>query len=210
MYFWYEILNISLTYRGLSHAPACFLLFISNISVIAFISVASYYIYVVEVCNRSFEMGSVFKLDDKLIPPPSDEERIIAAQSSSQLAAIVGKGDNAQIRVVSGNDDITVPVSAIKMLVDILSHMAEGDAVSLIPHHAEFTTQQAADFLNVSRPYFVESVLKKGLVDFHQVGSHRRIYFRDLVNYKNLRLDKSRKAMAELTAEAQELDMGYD
>jgi len=155
-------------------------------------------------------MANVFKINDDLMLPPSDEDRAIAAQSSSQLAAIIGKGDKAQIRVVSGSDDITVPVSAMKILVDILSHMAEGDAMSLIPHHAEFTTQQAADFLNVSRPYFVDNVLKKGLVDHHFVGSHRRIYFRDLVNYKNESLAESRKAMAELTAQAQELGMGYD
>ncbi|MFV2060267.1 MAG: excisionase family DNA-binding protein [Gammaproteobacteria bacterium] len=155
-------------------------------------------------------MSNVFKISDDLMAPPSDEDQAIAAISSSQLAAIIGKGDDATIRVVSQDEDITVPVSAIRMLVDILAHMAEGDAISIIPHHAEFTTQQAADFLNVSRPYFVDNILKKALLDFHNVGSHRRIFFRDLVQYKKTTLDESKKAMAELTAQAQELDMGYD
>lgn len=153
-------------------------------------------------------MAEAFKLTDQTTPPPSAEDMQIAAESSRQIAALIGKGENAQIRIVDGDQDITVPVSAMRMLVDILAHMAEGEAVALIPQHAELTTQQAADFLNVSRPFFVK-LLEEGKLPFHKVGSHRRVYFRDLVAYKEQSMQERRKALDELSAQAQELKMGY-
>ncbi|MBV2094467.1 MAG: helix-turn-helix domain-containing protein [Candidatus Thiodiazotropha sp. (ex Codakia orbicularis)] len=153
-------------------------------------------------------MARAFKLTDQTTPPPSDEDRIIAAESSRQLAALIGKGENAQLRFIDGDEIITVPVSAMRMLVDILAHMTEGKAMALIPQDAELTTQQAADFLNVSRPFFVK-LLEKGNLQFHKVGSHRRVYFRDLVTYKEQSMKERRKALDELAKQAQELNMGY-
>lgn len=153
-------------------------------------------------------MAEAFKLTDQTTPPPSAEDMQIAAESSRQIAALIGKGENAQIRIVDGDQDITVPVSAMRMLVDILAHMAEGEAVALIPQHTELTTQQGADFLNVSRPFFVK-LLEEGKLPFHKVGSHRRVYFRDLMAYKEQSMQERRNALDELSAQAQELKMGY-
>lgn len=153
-------------------------------------------------------MAQAFKISNQTTPPPSEEERKIAAESSRLLAAIIGSGKVARIRVVKDDQEITVPVSAMRMLVDILAHMAEGETMTLIPQNAELTTQQAADFLNVSRPYFVKC-LEEGRLAFHKVGSHRRVYFRDLVAYKEQSMAETRKALDELSAQAQELNMGY-
>lgn len=101
-----------------------------------------------------------------------------------------------------GGKDITVPVSALHLLVDIRNQMAEGNAVTLVPIHAELTTQQAADFLNVSRPYFVK-LLERGEVPFRKVGTRRRVQFRDLLDYQHRFSEKARKAADELTAESQ-------
>lgn len=136
------------------------------------------------------------------------EDMQIAAESSRLLAALIGRGEKAQLRVVDGDQTITVPVSAMRMLVDILAHMADGEAVALIPQHAELTTQQAADFLNVSRPFFVK-LLEEGKLSFHKVGSHRRVYFRDLVVYKEKNRQESLQALNELAAQAQDLKLGY-
>lgn len=154
-------------------------------------------------------MSMAFKLSEQSTsPPPSAEDIKLAAESSRLIAAALEYGDIARIRVIDGEEDITVPLSAMRMLVDILAHMAEGEVISLIPQHATLTTQQAADFMNVSRPYFVK-ILEKGELPFHKVGSHRRVFFRDLVAYKKQSMVGRKKAMDELATQAQELDMGY-
>jgi len=139
---------------------------------------------------------------------PTEEEVKLAAESSRLLAAIVGKGEETRLRLIDGDTDITVPISAIHLLMNLLNEMAQGNAVSLVPVHAELTTQQAADLLNVSRPYLVKQ-LEAGKIEFHKLGRHRRIRFADLMAYKEQVDRKSRKALGALTAEAQEQGMGY-
>ncbi|MCP5142690.1 MAG: helix-turn-helix domain-containing protein [Chromatiales bacterium] len=139
---------------------------------------------------------------------PSEDEVELAAQSSRRLAVAIGDGDAAHLRLIDGDFDVTVPVSAIHMLVDILTLMSQGKAVSLVPIDAELTTQAAADMLNVSRPHLVKLV-ESGAIPFHKVGRHRRLYYEDVVAYKERQAETSAKALAELTAEAQELGLGY-
>lgn len=139
---------------------------------------------------------------------PNPDEIELAKESSRVLAAVIGKGEAAKIRVIDGEQDIIVPVSAMRMLVDILAHMSEGESVAIIPSEAELTTQQAADFLNVSRPFFVK-LLEEGKIEFHKVGSHRRVNFKDLLAYKQQSKIERRRALDELTAIAQESGVDY-
>lgn len=144
---------------------------------------------------------------DLVVPSASDAE--LAKNSSRLLAAIVGKGDAARL-VLHGDHDqpLSIPVPALRMLVEILSQMAQGNAVSLVPYHAELTTQEAADFLNVSRPFLVK-LLETGHIPFRKVGTHRRIAFSELLKYRERALTETRQAAAELTALSQELGLGY-
>lgn len=144
------------------------------------------------------------------LPPvvPTRQEADLARARSRLLAACIGHGPTARLRVIDGDGEIEVPVSALRMLVDILANMAEGNAISIVPIHAELTTQQAADFLGVSRPHLV-GLLERGELPYHKVGTHRRVYFQDLLDYRTQRMAQSKAALEALTAQAQKLGMGY-
>ncbi|NCA71884.1 helix-turn-helix domain-containing protein [Thiocapsa sp.] len=139
---------------------------------------------------------------------PTEAEASLALESSRLLAACIGRGESARLRLIDGETDVTVPVSAIHMLVDILNQMAQGNAVSLVPIHAELTTQQAADLLNVSRPFLVKQ-LEGGAIPFYKVGRHRRVRFSDLMAYREGLDQQTADAADELAAQARELGLGY-
>jgi excisionase family DNA binding protein len=104
---------------------------------------------------------------------------------------------------------VELPTSALRLLVNILSELADGDAVKVVPIHAELMTQEAADLLNVSRPHLVK-LLESGSLPFHKMGKHWRIRFADLMNFKTTRDRASGEAMEELAKQAQELELGYE
>lgn len=139
---------------------------------------------------------------------PTEQDAKLARESSRLLAACIGHGKAAKLRVFDGKQDITVPVSALRLLVDILAQMAEGSAVTIMPIHAELTTQQAADFLNVSRPYLV-GLLERNELPYRKVGSHRRILAKDLLKYRASTLIRSKQTLDELARQAQDQKMGY-
>ena len=104
---------------------------------------------------------------------------------------------------------IDLPTSALRLLVDILSELADGNAVKIVPVYAELTTQEAADLLNVSRPHLVK-LLETGALPYHKTGKHRRVRFDELIKYKSQREDASERAMSDLAKQAQELRLGYE
>jgi len=137
---------------------------------------------------------------------PSVEDIQLAKASSRRLAPFLNQ--NLKVRIAGTKEQVELPAVAVRLLVDLLSEMAEGNAVTLIPIHAELTTQQAADLLNVSRPFLIRQ-LEEGEIPYRKVGTHRRVMFSDLMEYKH-RIDSERhEALDELAAQAQELDMGY-
>jgi excisionase family DNA binding protein len=139
---------------------------------------------------------------------PSEQDVRLASQSSRLLAACIGHGETARLQVIHGDQKIDVPVSALSLLVDILAQMGRGNAVSIVPVHAELTTQQAADFLNVSRPFVVQ-LLESGALAHRKVGSHRRVLFKDLLAYREQSTVARKSALDQLTQEAQALELGY-
>ncbi|MHB1948934.1 MAG: excisionase family DNA-binding protein [Gammaproteobacteria bacterium] len=142
---------------------------------------------------------------------PTKQESALAEQSFKILISYMESTKHPMLELLKKGQQgkqITIPASALRLLVDILAQMAKGNAVTLIPIHAELTTQEAADLLNVSRPYLVE-LLEHGKIPFRKVGTRRRIYVKDLLNYKD-HIDKERlKALEELSEQAQKLNMGY-
>ena len=139
---------------------------------------------------------------------PTGQEAQLARESRRLLAACIGRGESARLTVIVENQEIDVPASALRMLVDILAQMAQGNAVTIVPYHAELTTQQAADFLNVSRPHLV-GLLERNELSYRKVGSHRRIFVKDLVEYQRRSRIERKKALDELATQAEELRLGY-
>lgn len=141
---------------------------------------------------------------------PTAHDASLAKTSGRQIAKVLGKAAK-DLRVrIEGNDEevIEIPYMALRLLADILTQMAQGSAFTLIPIHAELSTQQAAELLNVSRPFII-GLIKSGQLPCRQVGTHRRILFSDLMNFKN-KIDADRRAVLdELAKQAQELNMGY-
>lgn len=142
---------------------------------------------------------------------PTEEESRQARESVQRLASHLSARRGLRVQIVEDglpNQTLAIPASAVRLLGDILTEMAQGNTVTLTPVHAELTTQQAADFLNVSRPYLI-GLLERGDIPYRKVGTHRRVLFEDLLEYKR-RSDAARdEALTELVAEAQELGMGY-
>lgn len=103
---------------------------------------------------------------------------------------------------------VEVPPEVAGVLLRVLSFMAAGHAVTILPIEAELTTQKAADMLGVSRPYLIQ-LLDKGQIPYHRVGSHRRIKVADLLRYRNEDDQRRRNVADELTAEAERLGLGY-
>ncbi|MBK7164437.1 MAG: helix-turn-helix domain-containing protein [Candidatus Microthrix sp.] len=112
--------------------------------------------------------------------------------------------------LVADNSDlsVTIPGVALNHVIELLAHIANGNAVTIAAVHAELTTQQAADMLGVSRPYLI-GLLEENQISYRRVGNRRRIRLTDLLAY--MREDDLRRAetVAELTAEAQRLNLDY-
>ena len=140
---------------------------------------------------------------------PSDRDIALATESSRLLASIFPElKDETEIQVEESRNKLKLPTLAIHLLMDILENMSKGQPVSIIPTHAELTTQQAANILNVSRPFLVK-LIEEGKLQFRKVGTHRRIRFDELMAYKRETNKSREQILAELSKIAQEEDMGY-
>ena len=96
--------------------------------------------------------------------------------------------------------------SALRLMVDVLTQLGQGRAVTVLPQNAELTTQEVADYLNVSRPYVV-GLIERNLLPARKVGTRRRVAFEDLVRYDEQQRAQRRAALDELARIDQELGL---
>jgi excisionase family DNA binding protein len=144
---------------------------------------------------------------------PMEREVQAAVEGQRTLAAFLTTQIETQhIQIFDQQNEahsVELPTSALRLLVDILAELAAGNAVKVVPVHAELTTQEAADLLNVSRPHLIK-LLESGELSYHKTGKHRRVRFVDLMDYKDRRDAASEQAMTLLAEQAQALRTGYE
>ncbi len=143
---------------------------------------------------------------------PNEHDVAVATSALSTVRRYLERHDNGpeevRIRVDEADDgsELVVPRGALELFARVLAHMAAGQAVSVVPAHAELTTQQAADLLNVSRPFLI-GLLEAGEIDYRKVGAHRRVTMSSLMDYMRRDDERRRKTADELTALSQELGL---
>jgi excisionase family DNA binding protein len=143
----------------------------------------------------------------------NDGEPISADESDRQALAevdrLLSQAGNGLLLANEDNErTVQLPDVAIRVLRDAIHHLARGRSVTLVPVNETLTTQEAADILNVSRPYIVK-LLEQGEIPFQRLTTHRRIKIDDLLAYKRRRDDERRRHLAELAQMSDELGL-YD
>jgi excisionase family DNA binding protein len=142
------------------------------------------------------------------IEPPSAADAAMAGRSAARLERFVRRDRSLRLAPESNGETVELPGPAAELLLRVLREMASGHAVTLIPIHAELSTQQAADVLGVSRPFLI-GLLEKKAIPFRMVGTHRRVLFKDLLAYRRASEADRTSALDELADEAQRHGMGY-
>jgi excisionase family DNA binding protein len=101
---------------------------------------------------------------------------------------------------------IDIPTPVFNLMHQIVYELLQGNSITIVPIHKELTTQEAADILNVSRQYLVE-LLDTQVIPHTKVGTHRRIRFSDLMNYKNDRDAKRQQGISRMTKKNQQIGL---
>lgn len=182
----------------------------------------SYFTYDVRTlttfCNVIIEIEAIFMhetididgkdaalTDTESVLVRTAQRYIVSALDHSRANKIALLSDDAK-KITAETPILELPPKVLRFVASILGAMAEGKTVVLLPKGQTLTTVQAAQFLNVSRP-FLTKLLKEGKIPFVMVGSHRRIVYEDLVNYKNKIRTAQDEAMNALANQAQELGL---
>ncbi|CAN5355546.1 helix-turn-helix domain-containing protein [soil metagenome] len=150
---------------------------------------------------------STTALPDHVVSPnPAERDEIAALQE--QLVRIARLQRPMARLVGPDGTEVEIPASALAALQAVVHDMAQGLTVTLIPHDKELTTKEAADILNISRPFLIR-LLDQGELPYHRVGTHRRLRVEDVLAYREQRAKKRREKLRELTRLSEEAEGGY-
>ena len=148
----------------------------------------------------------------QVLPPPMSlqdiemarvaQRCIMEALDRSRAAAITLTTDSGE------HPSVEVPPAALRLIGQLLGAMSEGRPITLVPSSQEFTTVEAAHFLNVSRPFVIKEI-DAGRLSHRKVGSHRRIAFEDLIAYARKMRERQEAALERMAEDARSLGLDY-
>ena len=139
-----------------------------------------------------------------IVQPPKNKEEL------NEIIELVKKISNMDkfIMTKADGEAIELPQVISQVLYEIITILSQGGSMTIIPMDKELTTQQAADILNVSRPYLVK-LLENDIIPYHKTGTHRKILMKDLIEYKHQISNNRKSKLAEMVDLSQELGL-YD
>lgn len=146
----------------------------------------------------------------KNINRPSKEEQLAAMESYDALSAVLNelKDNNPEIEIEETQEKLRIPLTALKLLAEILRETGQGRPISIVPIATEVTTQSAAEILGCSRPHIVK-LLESGKIKFTKIGKHRRIKYEDIISYKQEMKTEQERLISQLMETDEEMGM-YD
>lgn len=146
--------------------------------------------------------NNVTELNSRL---PTPDEVLNASEAATALVNALSEDGILQVGSKDSDAPIRLAPAIGALFIELLGQVSKGNMVTIVPTGAMLTTQSAADILNVSRP-FLSNLLKDGKINFVQVGTHRRVKFDDLMNYKKDRDSNRQSALDNLARLGQEYD----
>lgn len=143
---------------------------------------------------------------------PSSEVAKEAGEALRPLSELVRAHEFEDVLLRAEHDgdeaEARVPRAAYRLFLEVLAQLANGNAVTIVPIHAELTTQEAAELLNVSRPFLVR-LLESGAIPYRKIGTHRRVLAQHVLAYRDADNLRRRQAARQLTQEGEDLGLGY-
>lgn len=133
---------------------------------------------------------------------PEENEREMYARLAAMLA-------REPVEMVGADGErLALSPQTQQLVRKIVESLAADHVVIMSSMKKDLTTQQAADLLNVSRPYLIK-LLEEGAIPYSKVGTHRRIQYDDLMTFRAAWYAERTRILNELTREAEEMG-GYD
>lgn len=141
---------------------------------------------------------------------PLNPELIDAAAAAARTLARYSSAPTVRLAVGDGEaSPISLPADIFAQIVDLLSKIANGNAVSIVPIDAELTTQQAADLMNVSRPHVIK-LIERGDLPHRMVGTHRKLPARSVLAFRHKTELEQVEALRRMAALDSELGIDDD
>ena len=164
-----------------------------------FVSVSVIWMLDVEAAMKTATLGA-----QTYLPEPEDEAA--SASLAAMLTVVAPQGADQAVLVPRNGTAIPLPPQVHEILLKVAEALATGMSVTVAPLHARLTTQEAADFLGISRPTLVR-MLEAGKLPMTKPGRHRFVMLRDLLDFREEECRVRNEALGRMIDSAEHDDL---